>query len=740
MKRNKPDKRTGAAAGSAARLNAAISLHRNGLLDEAAQIYREIVQAQPGNFDAVQMLAVVAAQRNDCAGALELFDRALRLKPDHAGAWNNRGNALLELGRVEDALQSFARATVLQPDYAEAFYNRGNALLDLNRCEEALQSYERALAIAPDYAQAHYNRGNALLALQRPAQALESLDRALKLDPGDAQALSNRGNALLALGRGFEAIDSYDRALALAPDLADAHYARGTALLGLNRMEAALQSFDRALALQPQNASALNNRGNALLALKRTAEALQSYERAFAIAPDLDFLHGLLLHARTELCDWRDLDGEVERMTAKILRGERAAPLLAVLALSDSPAVQRQAAGIWMRERHPASAALGAFGSRAPHAKIHVGYFSADFRIHPVAYLTAELFEAHDRARFELTAFSFGPDSGDEMRRRAEAAFDHFVDVRERSDAQIALLARQMQIDIAVDLGGHTRGSRPGIFALRAAPLQVSYLGSPGTMGADYIDYLVADATLIAQADRRHYVEKIICLPSYQVNDSARPIADRAFSRQELGLPDSGFVYCCFNANYKITPAVFECWMRILGAVAGSVLWLAEGAPGAADNLRKEAQRRGIAAERLIFAGRVPTQAEHLARLRAADLFLDTLPYNAQATAGDALWAGVPVLTCAGSTFAGRVAASLLTALQLPELITAAPQAYEALAIVLAADRARLDALRRKLAANRLTTALFDARAFARNIEAAYAQIHARHQAGLPPDHIVVQA
>ena len=371
-------------------------------------------------------------------------------------------------------------------------------------------------------------------------------------------------------------------------------------------------------------------------------------------------------------------------------------------------------------------------------AKIRIGYFSADYYDHVVMHLMAELFERHDRSKFELIAFSFGPESNDEMRRRVATSFDEFIDVRNKSDKDVALLSRDLEVDIAVDLMGFTANGRPGIFALRAAPIQVNYLGYSGTMGADYIDYIIADPIVIPEESKQYYCEKIVYLPnSYQVN-SKRSISDKAFTRAELGLPPMGFVFCCFNSNYKITARVLDCWIRILKKVEGSVLWLFESDAKAASNLRQEVLTRGVNPERLIFAKRLPLLGEHLARYRSADLFLDTLPYNAHATASDALWAGLPVLTCLGETFAGRVAASLLNAIDLPELVTTTPEAYEAFAIELATHPDRLKEIKQKLAKNRLTTPLFDTELFTKHIQTAYIAMYERYHAGLAPCDIYV--
>ncbi len=402
------------------------------------------------------------------------------------------------------------------------------------------------------------------------------------------------------------------------------------------------------------------------------------------------------------------------------------------------PATHRRAAEIRVRERFPAAPVPAAFATRTRRERIRVGYFSADFFEHATSRLMVDLFERHDRSRFEFTAFSFGPDTGDALQRRVAAAFERYLDVRGTADDEVARRARELGLDIAVDLKGLTQDCRPGIFASRAAPVQASFVGYPGTMGADFIDYVIADATLVPPGAEADYVEKIAYLPdSYQPNDSTCPFPEGAFPREELGLPAAGFVFCCFNDNYKILPAVFACWMRVLGRVEGSVLWLLEDNETAARNLRAEAARAGLDPGRLVFAPRRPLQ-EHLRRHLSAGLFLDTAPYNAHTTASDALWAGLPVLTCPGETFASRVAASLLTAVGLPELIARTPQEYEDLAVALATDPGRLAALRSRLEAGRRTAPLFDTPRFARHLEALYEAMHEQHLAGLAPDHLRV--
>lgn len=686
-------------------LRQAQQLHRAGRLDEARALCLQALRLRPRQLQALTLLGIMAAQTGDLERAVAFFGEVLQLDPRNAAAHNNLGNALRALRQPAAAAASYDEAIRIQPDHAPTYGSRGKALFDLQRYEDAVASCDQAIALEPGYAAAYFDRGRAQFALMRYQAALASLDRAIALGLGHAGVWHVRGDASYSLGQ----------------------------------FEAALESYDRAVALEPHDARAWHNRGNALIMLERAEGAIASYDRAIALDPNMGSSHGARLHARMQIADWRGFAPEVARLTERIERGEAASNPFAVLALCDSAPLQRQAARNWVREKCPPDDALSALPARRRHERMRVGYFSADFRTHAISSLTAELFETHDRSRLELTAFSFGSDTRDGMRQRVEKAFDRFLDVRESSDHDIARLARSLEMDIAVDLGGFTRGSRPKIFALRAAPLQVSYLGYLGTMSADYMDYLIADDTIVPEAYRRYYAEKIVNLPSYQVNDSKRRIAEKRFSREDLGLPPQGFVFCCFNSTYKITPGTFDGWMRILTRVPGSVLHLLGGDATLESNLRREARARGVAPDRIVFGARLPP-AEYLARYRPADLFLDTLPYNAGTTASDALWAGLPVLTCTGEAFASRVGASLLKAVGLPELITSTPEQYQELAVALASNPTLLRDIRAKLAGNLRTTRLFDIAASARHLEAAYQSMYDRYRAGLPPGHIRVDA
>ena len=574
-----------------------------------------------GSWDSA--LASLAAESAPAPGPV---NSAVQQQPGGAAFHLNRGNTLYLAQQYRAALESYDKAIRIKPDYAEAYHNRGSVLSVLQRREDALQSYDKAILFKPDYAEAYGNRGNTLFVLQQYQAALESYDKAILLNPEFADAYYNRANSLYALQQYPAALQSYDKVILLNPRHAEAHNNRGTALTAMLQHEAALVSFDRAILLKPDYVEAHNNRGNALLALKRYRAALESFDKALLLKPDHEYLRGMRLYMKRLLCDWEDVESECEQLEASIGRGLKAAIPFAMLAISGSPAIQRQAAEIYVRDKVPARPSAAAIPRLPRRDRIRIGYFSADFHNHATSYLIAELFERHDRSRFEVLGFSFGPLKLDEMNRRVSSAMDRFVDVRSMTDREVAELSRKLEVDIAVGLKGFTQDSRAGIFAGRAAPIQVSYLGYPGTMAADYMDYLIADPTLIPEADRRYYSEKIVCLPdSYQVNDSRRAISAKPCARADEGLPESAFVFCCFNKAYKISPAVFDSWMRILGRVEGSVLWLLEENPWAVENLRAEAARRGIAPQRLVFASSL-TVDEHLARHRLAGSFSTHCP------------------------------------------------------------------------------------------------------------------
>jgi predicted O-linked N-acetylglucosamine transferase (SPINDLY family) len=688
-----------------ARVRRALHVHQQGQFEVAREIYEGVLKDHPGHFDALFLLGTLSAQTGRYQDAVNLLDLAIAIDPNAAQTWNNRGNALQELKRPQEALDSFDRAVALQPEYVEAWNNRGNALKDLRRLEQALASYDHALLLRPDFAEAHMNRGNVLRNLRCPGEALRS----------------------------------YERALRLKPHYAEAHLNHGNAMKDLQRLDEALVSYGRALRARPDYAEAFGNRGNILAEMKRMQEALASYNEAMTLDPQCQGAAEGLLYTRMKICDWSGFTASLTRLEQAIQTAKRVISPFPLLALLDCPDLHRRAASEFVQANFPRVHPYIAPTTRTTSENIRIGYFSSDFRNHAVGRLMVELLEAHDKSRFEIFGISFGSGTADDVQLRVAAACDRYFDVRDKSDHEIARACRAAGIDIAIDLNGHTKDARTGIFAQGCAPIQVNYLGYPGTMGADYFDYIIADATVIPKDQQIFYTEKVVYLPnSYLINHSGRRVPQRAFTRQEFGLPESGFVFCCFNNNYKITPSTFKAWMAILQAVPGSVLWLFEDNAAVAKNLRREAGTQGIEDHRLVFAGFMPSHDEHLGRYTLADLFLDTSPYNAHATATDALWAGLPVLTRVGRSFAGRVAASVLKALDLPELVVQTDAAYQDKAVDLARDTTGLAAIRSRLARNRNSCALFDAQAFARHIECAYSAMYTRHRAGRAPECIEI--
>jgi len=630
-------------------------------------------------------------------------------------ARHRQGIAYAQQNRFEEARREIAAALALQPDDHAALVNYGNVLNRQGRSAEALAQYDKALALAPSLLPALFNRGNALLELGRPDEAVASYDKAVALNPALVGLWNNRGTALRSAHRLPEALASFERAIALDGRHTNALTNRAIALHDLKRFDDALTAADAALAVTPGFAEALYLKANVLNELGRLEDALSFYEQALAARPDHPHaLNGVARMALT-LCDWDRTAQLLPQLESAVQGGRVIVQPFTLLGYSTDAALQLRAAQNAIHRLAPARTPLAT--ARYSHDKIRLAYLSADFHGHATAVLMAELFERHDRSKFEVSAIAFGPDDGSPMRARLRSAFDHFDDVRGMSDLEVAKLLRAREIDIAVDLNGHTMDARPGIFAHRPAPVQVNYLVYPGTTGASYMDVILADRIVLPLDQQPHYSEKIVHLPDcYQANDATR-LVESAPSRAEAGLPQSGFVFCCFNSNWKITVPVFDIWMRLLQQVEDSVLWLLDG-PGA-PNLRAQATRRGIDSARLIFAPKARPET-HLARHQLADLFLDTLPYNAHTTASDALWTGLPLVTCIGDVFQSRVAASLLKAINLPELVTTTPTAYEALAQELAQNPALLAATRDKLARNRLTTPLYDSARFAANIEAAY--------------------
>ncbi len=704
-----------------------------GRLEEACSSYEHALQIEPHLSAALYQLGNTLMRLDRPEAALAAYTRLLQLEPDHPGALHNQGNALVSLQRPADALASYDRALRFDSRSAETWNNRGSTLRALGRPVEALESFEHALALDPQFAEALNNVGNSLREQHRYLEATDCYERAARLKPGLPDPHINWSIALRELRRPQEALERIDQALRLAPASIEALNDRGNVLVDLKRGEEALASYAAALRLEPTHLDTVRNRAAALQRLRRYGEAAECFRQLLALAPDHDYALGSALDCELKCCDWRRYDESVSRLLAQIDAGRRSAMPFGLLSVSSGAAAQMRCA-----RAHADGVSAAQVGTSLcrrtgyRHAKIRVAYISADLREHVVGYLMAGVFEQHDRERFEVIAISLSPPDGTEIGRRVKAAFDRFIDVSGRSDADVAAFIGELQVDIAVDLSGHTEGNRVPILAAHPAPVQVNYLGYPGTMGAPFMDYIIADPFVVPSSLRECYAEQIVYLPEcFQGNDDRRPVGP-VLTRGEAGLPESAFVWCCFNASYKLNPRMLDIWCRLLAGVPGSVLWLLGHEEVVREHLRSEAYDRGVDPARLVFGERLP-YAQHLGRLAVADLFLDTLPFNAGATASDALWAGVPVLTCAGEAFAARMAGSLLHAIGLPELVTDNLVDYERRALELAHEPRRLRELKDRLLANRSRSPLFDTRRFCRHLEAAYEQMWRRAENGEPP-------
>jgi protein O-GlcNAc transferase len=753
-------------------LQLAFVLHRSGRFAEAAKAYRKVIRRNPKQPHALHSLGVIETANGNHGEAAQLMARSLVVEPTNLDFMQNYATVLCQLGQFETARQVCARGLAINNGHAYLLYVLGGALLKLGRLEESLSTYdqllriepnlivaiterssvlieagqyeaagadiERVLTLDPNYADAHANRGLLYMRQKRYDEALAPYAQASALKPHSAELWTVQGDLLAALLRYGPAGSAYERALSLNPRLTKAWLGYASVLSAIERSAEALKAYDRTLELEPNSAQALLGRGFCLTNLGRHEDALAAYDKAHAIKPGLTGLAGSRLQAKMHCCQWRDFASDCSRLTESIEADTDAVMPFDCLTIPSSLEVRLKCAQSWTARHFSSTPQRLWRGESYAHDRLRVGYVSSDFRRHPTAYLTAGLFEGHDRSRFEIVGVSIGPNDGSEIRVRLEGAFDKFMDCAALTDEAIAESLSAEEIDILVDLNGFTIHARTGIFVHRPAPIQVNYLGFPGTMGSDFFDYVIADPTLIPPSHQHGYAEKIAYLPHcYQPNDRKRHIAERGFTRAECGLPEQGFVFCCFNNNFKIVPETFDAWMRILARTPGSVLWLLEENPLAAANLRKHAAERGIDAGRLVFAERMELP-DHLARHRLADLFLDTLPYTAHTTASDALWAGLPLLTQIGTTFAGRVAASLLTAAGLPELIAESKEQFESMATELAAEPSKLAAIKDKLARNRLAMPVFDTKLYIENLETAYAAMYRRSREGLPPEHIRV--
>ena len=728
--------------------------NKRGDVQKAEQLYKEILRVFPQNKKAQQGLAALnrlprsnvslgppqAAINQLIAfynqGQLEIVsEKANKLAKQYPGAfmvWNILGAANKGLGRVQAAATAFKKVTSLNPTYAEGFSNLGVTLQDQDKLDEALSSFTKAISLKPDYAEAYNNMGITLKDMGKLDEALSSFDKALSLKPNYTEAYNNMGITLKDMRKFDDAIACFKRALSLSPDYAEAYNNMSIVLKDQSKLDEAIKACNTALNIKPAYAEAHGNLGVSLQEQGKLEEAIKAHKKALSIKSDLAEARAKKLYLQAQICDWDELKSELPSLVDLGIQGGETPPF-SFFTLEDDPHRHRLRAENYARKRFSKNAMSQFVVPDKKPKRLRIGYFSADFREHPVSYLLAKVIETHDRDCFEIYGYSIGKAKDDQMKRRLVKSFDVFREVQNLSDRDVALLAKQDGIDIAVDLMGYTQYSRTGIFSSRAAPVQINYLGFPGTLGADFMDYIIVDENLVPREKQKYYVEKPIYLPhQYMPTDNTRQISSKSITRADEGLPEHGFVFCCFNNNYKISPREFDIWMRLLRSVEDSVLWLRKSNNWSVENFCKEAKIRGIDDSRLVFAEKLPMD-EHLARHKLADVFLDTFAFNAHTTATEALWAGLPVVTKLGEGFAARVSGSLLAAVGLPELITNNESEYKKLALELATNPEKLSSLKHQLAINRSSKPLFNTELYTKHLEDGYQRAYQQYFEGNRP-------
>ena len=754
-------------------LDLIISLFSNGKVQEVLNQIDPLIKDNPNDAVLFNIRGACYAKIGEPIMAIKQYDQAIGIDPNYSEAYNNRAITLQELGEHEKALENFFKAFSLKPEKIEIIneviailqdinnpkttidyylkilesspeifvvnFNLGIAYQELNLKDDAINSYKKTLELESEFADAYLNLGLIFENSGEHNEALINFERAIEIEPENPNFLNNLAITLKGLGQIDESIKNFEKAIEIDPDYVATYFNLGVALRELNQTERAIFNFKKAIELNSNSGESYYHLGCLYFENKKHNRAISHFDKAFSINPNIDYLIGNRLYTKMQLALWDDFEEEIDILIKKINNNENVVTPFSLMALVDNAQIQNKATQNYANSNFPKSISSKPLNPYKDHKKIRIGYFSADFHNHPTMHLMAELFEMHDKSKFEIFAFSFGPDLQDDWRRRVSISFDEFIDVRMKSDSEISAISREMEIDIAVNLGGYTQSSRTNVFAYFAAPIQVNFLGFPGTMGADYIDYIIADQTLIPTENIMYFSEKIVYMPdTYQVNMMERDISKKLLSRQELGLPKEGFIFSCFNNIHKITPPTFKSWMRILSSVEGSVLWLYANNQNIITNLLKTASNFGINSNRIIFAKHVPVD-EHLYRIGKADLFLDTLPYNAHTTASEALRMGVPVITLIGNAFASRVAASLINAVDMPELITDTEDQYESLAIELALNSTKYNHIKKKLIGNLATSALFNSSNFSKYLELAFESMHQKSQLELEPEHIFVK-
>ena len=713
----------------------AVECYQNKQFEKAENICLKILELDPNNFDATNLLAAISYQNKSYSKSIKLFRKATEINPNRFDIYNNLSIALLQENKLKEAIHSWDQAIKLNPNFSEGYFGKGNAFTDLKDYSQAIDNFKKALEIKPDYKQAYNNLASVYANLKDYENAIKIFKKAINIKPVHFNEYNNLGNIYYESYEFNKAIENYNLALKINPDFSLIYYNKAKALYKINLKQEAIFNYEKAISINKNFAEAYKNLGNLYLDLKTLEKSIYNHEQALKINPKIKYLSGTILQSKCGLCDWRNFKKEKEILKNDILNGKKAASPFSTILIYDSPSIQKMASNLFVESEFKKSKYLK---NKKQNKKIRVAYFSADFHNHATMYLMANLFELHDKTKFETFAFSFGPNDESQIRKRVSKSFDKFFDVKLKNTNEIVKLSRDLNIDIAVDLKGFTNDNRFDLFVERCAPIQISYLGFPGTSGSDCIDYLIADKMVIPHENRIFYSEKIIYLPNtYQVNDATISISEKKFSRRDFGIPNNSFVFSLFNNSYKIMPEMFDVWINILERVNNSILWLLVDNETVKNNLKRILVSRGIDQKRILFASRM-IHSEHLARLKLADLFLDTYPCNAHTTASDSLRSCLPIITLRGSSFASRVTSSLLSSIGLEKLITNTKKDYEELAVKIAKDKNLYTKIKDELATNIKSKPFLNTQIFAKKLESAYTNIYNKYVNNEKPETVEI--
>ena len=718
-----------------------------GSIVKAISTYRKALDIKPDYAEAHYNLGSAFKEQGELNKAISCFKKALEIKPEYAEAFNNMGNVFKSQGELNKAISCYHRALNIKPEYAEVFNNMGNALKGQGDLNEAISCFKKALEIKPEYAEAFNNMGAVFQNQGELSKAMTCCQKALEIKPEYAEAFNNMGTVYQGKGALRKAITCYKKALEFKPEYAEAFNNMGTVFQAQGELSNAFSCYRKALKIKQEYAEVYYNLGITLIEQGELLEAIFYYQRALDIKPDYAEAYSGLFYQLQQTCAWQKLEGMTAKLddftNAALEKGDRAPENpFASLAINTDPSCNYAVAKSWSLDIDKAMSGLKIHfpfdGRKSGKTKITIGYLSNDFRNHAMAHLTLSLYGLHNRDEFKIFCYSYGEDDSSYYRIRIRQDCDKFVDIRNLGHADAARTIYEDQVDILVDLKGYLRRGRLEISALRPAPIQVRYLGLAGTTGAHFFDYIITDRIVTPEEHSQYYTENFVYMPHcYQINDHTQRISDKDWNKSDFKLTDGNFIFCSFNQGYKIEPVMFNAWMDILRQVPESVLWLQRESEITENNLRLEAERRGVKPARLIFSEKL-LKDEHLGRLRLADLALDTRIVNGAITTSDALWAGAPVITLQGSHFASRMSSSILIAIGLPELITHTLEEYVSLAVDIAHNPDKLQMIRRKIMKNRLEGPLFDTPGFARNLEKAYKEMWEIFIAGQRPGQIEI--